>query len=55
MLFIYLLTIGFLAGIVAAIASMASLVSYPGLLVALDPVTANMTNTAALVATGLGL
>lgn len=54
MLFIYLLIIGFLAGIVAAIASMASLVSYPGLLVVLDPVTANMTNTAALVATGFG-
>ncbi|KRK25439.1 hypothetical protein FD23_GL000770 [Lactobacillus delbrueckii subsp. delbrueckii DSM 20074 = JCM 1012] len=49
MQFIYLIILGVLAGIVAAVASMASLVSYPGLLLfGLSPVSANMTNTAAL-------
>lgn len=55
MQFIYLIILGVLAGIVAAVASMASLVSYPGpLLFGLSPVSANMTNTAALVTTGFG-
>ncbi len=55
MQFIYLIILGVLAGIVAAVASMASLVSYPGLLLfGLSPVSANMTNTAALVTTGFG-
>lgn len=47
MQFIYLIILGVLAGIVAAVASMVSLVSYPGLLLfGLSPVSANMTNTA---------
>lgn len=55
MQFIYLIILGAMAGIVAAVASMASLVSYPGLLLfGLSPVSANMTNTAALVTTGFG-
>ncbi|GHN30289.1 hypothetical protein ME793_11780 [Lactobacillus delbrueckii] len=55
MQFSYLIILGVLAGIVAAVASMASLVSYPGLLLfGLSPVSANMTNTAALVTTGFG-
>lgn len=53
--FIYLIILGILAGIVAVVASMASLVSYPGLLLyGLSPVTANMTNTAALITMGFG-
>ena len=45
MLIVYLIVLGILAGIVSSVASMASLVSYPGLLlVGLSPVVANMTN-----------
>ncbi|MDD6720447.1 MAG: sulfite exporter TauE/SafE family protein [Lactobacillus porci] len=55
MLIVYLIILGILAGIVSSVASMASLVSYPGLLlVGLSPVVANMTNTASLVTTGFG-
>lgn len=53
--FIFLLIAGILAGIVSAVASMASLVSYPALLIAgAPPVMANITNTAALIFTGAG-
>lgn len=53
--FIFLIIAGILAGIVSAVASMASLVSYPALLIAgAPPVMANITNTAALIFTGAG-
>lgn len=53
--FIFLIIAGVLAGMVSAIASMASLVSYPALLIAgAPPVMANITNTAALIFTGAG-
>jgi uncharacterized protein len=43
------------AGLTGSIAGLASLISYPALLAAgLPPVTANVTNTAALVLTGVG-
>lgn len=46
---------GILAGIVSTVAGLASLVSYPALLlVGLPPVVANMSNTVALVANGIG-
>ncbi|MBV4419805.1 sulfite exporter TauE/SafE family protein [Clostridium tyrobutyricum] len=46
---------GILAGIVGSIAGLASLVSYPALLaVGIPPVLANITNTAALVFSGIG-
>ncbi|WP_024796583.1 sulfite exporter TauE/SafE family protein [Tomitella biformata] len=46
---------GFGAGLVGYVTGMASLVSYPALLaVGLPPVTANVTNTVALVASGVG-
>ena len=46
---------GVLAGIVSTVVSLASLVSYPALLaVGLPPVTANVTNTVALVFTAVG-
>lgn len=46
---------GVLAGIVSVLVSLASIVSYPVLLaVGLPPVTANVTNTIALVLTGVG-
>ena len=46
---------GIAAGIVSVIVSLASLISYPALLaVGLPPVTANVTNTVALVFTGIG-
>ena len=46
---------GVLAGIVSVLVSLASIVSYPVLLaVGLPPVTANVTNTVALVLTGVG-
>jgi uncharacterized membrane protein YfcA len=46
---------GILAGIVSVVASLASLVSYPALLaLGLPPVSANVTNTVALMFTGLG-
>lgn len=50
-----LLPAGVLAGIASAVAGLASLVSYPALLlVGIPPVTANITNTAALIFTSLG-
>jgi uncharacterized membrane protein YfcA len=46
---------GVAAGIVSVLVSLASLISYPALLaIGLPPVTANVTNTVALVATGIG-
>jgi uncharacterized membrane protein YfcA len=46
---------GVLAGLVSVVASLASLVSYPVLLaLGLPPLSANMTNTVALVFTGVG-
>lgn len=54
-IFIFLVIAGVLAGMVSAIASMASLVSYPALLIAgAAPVIANITNTSALIFTGIG-
>lgn len=50
-----LLGAGVLAGLVSVIASLASLVSYPVLLaLGLPPLTANVTNTVALLFTGAG-
>jgi uncharacterized membrane protein YfcA len=50
-----LLGVGALAGVVSTVASLASVVSYPALLaVGLSPVSANVTNTVALMFTGLG-
>jgi uncharacterized protein len=50
-----LLGVGALAGIVSTVASLASVVSYPALLAfGLSPVSANVTNTVALMFTGLG-
>ena len=46
---------GVLAGIVSAVVSLASVISYPALLaLGLSPVAANVTNTVALVFTGIG-
>ena len=43
------------AGLIGSIAGLASLISYPALLAAgLPPVTANVTNTVALVLNGVG-
>jgi uncharacterized membrane protein YfcA len=50
-----LLGVGLLAGIVSTVASLASVVSYPALLaLGLSPVSANVTNTVALMFTGIG-
>ncbi len=50
-----LLGVGVLAGIVSTVASLASVVSYPALLaLGLPPVSANVTNTVALMFTGVG-
>jgi uncharacterized membrane protein YfcA len=50
-----LLGAGVLAGLVSVVASLASLVSYPVLLaLGLPPLTANVTNTVALLFTGAG-
>jgi hypothetical protein len=50
-----LVGIGVLAGIVSTVASLASVVSYPALLaLGLPPVSANVTNTVALMFTGVG-
>ena len=50
-----LIGIGVLAGIVSTVASLASVVSYPALLaLGLSPVSANVTNTVALMFTGIG-
>lgn len=46
---------GILAGITSSVAGLASLVSYPALLLAgIAPVSANVTNTAALIFTAIG-
>ncbi len=53
--FFVLFAAGALAGLASTVASLASLVSYPVLLaLGLPPVSANMTNTVALVFTGAG-
>ncbi|TSE01955.1 sulfite exporter TauE/SafE family protein [Skermania sp. ID1734] len=53
--FLLLVVAGFVTGIVGFVTGLASLVSYPALLAAgLPPVTANVTNTVALVAVGVG-
>ena len=47
---VVLLGVGVLAGIVSTVASLASVVSYPALLaLGLPPVSANVTNTVALM------
>lgn len=52
----FLILAGIVSGIVSAVASMASLVSYPALLIAgCSPVMANITSTAALIFTGPGV
>ncbi len=52
---VYLLVAGTVAGFISAIAGLASLISYPVLLsIGVPPVSANVTNTAALIFTGLG-
>ena len=52
---VVLLGAGVLAGIVSTVASLASVVSYPALLAfGLSPVSANVTNTVALMFTGIG-
>lgn len=54
-LFIYFIGAGILGGLLASIAGLASLVSYPALLIAgIPPVIANVTNTAGLVLSGIG-
>jgi uncharacterized membrane protein YfcA len=51
----FLVVAGVGAGLTGSIAGLASLISYPALLATgLPPVTANVTNTAALVLTGVG-
>ncbi|MDK3258011.1 sulfite exporter TauE/SafE family protein [Blastococcus capsensis] len=51
----FLVLAGIGAGLTGSIAGLASLISYPALLAAgLPPVTANVTNTAALVVVGVG-
>lgn len=51
----YLLIAGTIAGFISAVAGLASLISYPVLLsIGVPPVSANVTNTAALIFTGLG-
>lgn len=52
-LVLFLIPAGFLAGISSSAAGLASLVSYPALLmVGLPPVMANVTNTYSLLASG---
>lgn len=51
----FLLAAGFATGVVGFVTGLASIVSYPALLAAgLAPVSANVTNTVALVAVGIG-
>lgn len=53
--YLLLVVAGFGAGLVGFVTGLASVVSYPALLaVGLPPVTANVTNTVALVAVGVG-
>jgi uncharacterized membrane protein YfcA len=50
-----LVGVGVLAGVVSTVVSLASIVSYPALLAfGLPPLTANVTNTVALMFTGVG-
>jgi uncharacterized membrane protein YfcA len=50
-----LIGVGVLAGVVSTVVSLASIVSYPALLAfGLPPLSANVTNTVALVFTGVG-
>lgn len=50
-----LIGVGVLAGIISTVASLASVVSYPALLaLGLSPISANVTNTVALMFTGIG-
>jgi uncharacterized membrane protein YfcA len=50
-----LLGVGLAAGVVSTVVSLASIVSYPALLAfGLPPLTANVTNTVALLFTGIG-
>ena len=52
---VVLLGVGIVAGIVSTVASLASVVSYPALLaLGLSPVSANVTNTVALMFTAVG-
>ena len=52
---LWLFAAGLLAGVVSVVASLASLVSYPALLaIGLSPLSANVTNTTALVFVGFG-
>jgi len=51
----FLIAAGFLAGVVGYVTGLASIVSYPALLLAgLPPITANVTNTVALIPVGIG-
>jgi uncharacterized protein len=53
--FLLLILAGVAAGLVGSVTGLASVISYPALLAAgLPPVTANVTNTVALVFSGLG-
>jgi uncharacterized protein len=53
--FLFLVLAGFGAGLTGSIAGLASLISYPALLaVGIPPVTANVTNTVALVLNSVG-
>jgi len=50
-----LVGVGFLAGVVSVVVSLASVISYPALLaLGLPPVAANVTNTVSLVFSGIG-
>ncbi|KRN33124.1 sulfite exporter TauE/SafE family protein [Liquorilactobacillus mali] len=52
---IFLVIAGFFAGLLQSVAGLASLVSYPALLlVGVPPVIANVTNTTALIFSGIG-
>jgi uncharacterized membrane protein YfcA len=53
--FAFLVLAGIGAGLIGSIAGLASLISYPALLATgIPPITANVTNTAALVTVGIG-
>lgn len=53
--FVLLLVAGICAGLVGSVAGLASLISYPALLASgVPPLTANMTNTVAMVFQGIG-
>ncbi|HJE14539.1 MAG TPA: TSUP family transporter, partial [Lapidilactobacillus dextrinicus] len=55
LLSLILIIVGILAGICNAVAGLASLVAYPSLLaLGLPPIMANVTNTVALIFSGVG-